>query len=63
VKRGEVWCADVLQCYVDLAQYIVRGEEQAEEIPPSTGVVCMTDAAALILPTQLEPRVRCDRSG
>jgi catechol 2,3-dioxygenase-like lactoylglutathione lyase family enzyme len=32
VQRGQVWCADILQCYVDLAQYPVRGEEQAEEI-------------------------------
>lgn len=32
VQRGQVWCADILQCYVDLAQYLLRGEEQAEEI-------------------------------
>lgn len=32
VQRGQVWCADILQCYVDLLQHPVRGEEQAEEI-------------------------------
>ena len=32
VPRGQLWCADILQCYVDLAEYPVRGEEQAVEI-------------------------------
>ena len=32
VQRGLLWCADVLQCYVDLAEYPVRGFEQSREI-------------------------------
>lgn len=32
VKRDSVWCADILQCYVDLLQYPVRGMEQCSAI-------------------------------
>lgn len=32
VQRGLLWCADVLQCYVDLLDYPVRGMEQSQAI-------------------------------
>lgn len=32
VQQGPIWCADILQCYVDIAEYPVRGMEQAVEI-------------------------------
>jgi hypothetical protein len=32
VQRGLLWCADVLQCYVDLLDYPVRGLEQSSAI-------------------------------
>ncbi len=32
VQVNNVWCADVIQCYVDLLHYPVRGNEQAKAI-------------------------------